>query len=131
MSTLVNLVNPALPVATFSCWENTLKMMSELRFQCYEVEKMQSAHRGLIESNTLLLAQAASARHSVGEMARRSHLLQRIIRYMHQKVEFNVLKPNRNCDHWRVDSEQKYLALVLRSATVIDVCTILLKCQID
>lgn len=70
----------------------TLKMMSELRFQCVEVEKMQRARQGLMESNTLLLAQAASSRHWVEELARRSHLLQRIIFYMHQKV--NVLTPS-------------------------------------
>lgn len=73
------------------------KMMSELRFQCYEVEKMQTAHRGLIESNTLLLAQAASARHGVEVSARRSHLLQRIIRYMHQKVELDVFLLQQMC----------------------------------
>lgn len=61
-------------------------MMSELRFQCFEVEKMHRARNGLIKSNTHLLAKAASARHRVEELARRSHLLQRIIRYMHQKV---------------------------------------------
>eukprot|EP00752_Nemacystus_decipiens_P013317 g11795.t2 len=63
------------------------KMMSELRFQCFEVEKMHRARNGLIKSNTHLLAQAASARHRVEELARRSHLLQRIIRYMHQKLQ--------------------------------------------
>ncbi|CAM9388321.1 unnamed protein product, partial [Ectocarpus sp. 13 AM-2016] len=63
------------------------KMMSELRFQCFEVEKMYRARQGLMESNTLLLAKSASARHRVEELARRSHLLQRIIRYMHQKLQ--------------------------------------------
>ncbi|CAM9881862.1 unnamed protein product, partial [Ectocarpus fasciculatus] len=63
------------------------KMMSELRFQCFEVEKMHRARQGLMESNTLLLAKSASARHRVEELARRSHLLQRIIRYMHQKLQ--------------------------------------------
>lgn len=63
------------------------KMMSELRFQCFEVEKMHRARNGLIKSNTHLLAQAASVRHRVEELARRSHLLQRIVRYMHQKVD--------------------------------------------
>eukprot|EP00903_Cladosiphon_okamuranus_P020041 g18408.t1 len=63
------------------------KMMSELRFQCCEVEKMHRAGQGLMKSNTHLLAQAASARHRVEELARRSHLLQRIIRYMHQKLQ--------------------------------------------
>ncbi|CAM9499246.1 unnamed protein product [Scytosiphon promiscuus] len=62
------------------------KMMSELRFQCFEVEKMHRARQGLMKSNTLLLAQAASARYRVEDLARRSHLLQRIIRYMNQKV---------------------------------------------
>ncbi|CAB1119923.1 unnamed protein product [Ectocarpus sp. CCAP 1310/34] len=62
-------------------------MMSELRFQCFEVEKMYRARQGLMESNTLLLAKSASARHRVEELARRSHLLQRIIRYMHQKLQ--------------------------------------------
>lgn len=64
-------------------------MMSELRFQCFEVEKMHRARQGLMRSNTHLLAQSASARHRVEELARRSHLLQRIIRYMHQKVSFD------------------------------------------
>ncbi|CAM9197469.1 unnamed protein product [Hapterophycus canaliculatus] len=63
------------------------KMMSELRFQCFEVEKMHRARQGLIKSNTLLLAQAASARYRVEDLARRSHLLQRIIRYMNQKLQ--------------------------------------------
>ncbi|CAM9614464.1 unnamed protein product, partial [Ectocarpus sp. 12 AP-2014] len=63
------------------------KIMSELRFQCFEVEKMYRARQGLMESNTLLLAKSASARHRVEELARRSHLLQRIIRYMHQKLQ--------------------------------------------
>ncbi|CAM9962775.1 unnamed protein product, partial [Ectocarpus sp. 8 AP-2014] len=63
------------------------KMMSELRFQCFEVEKMYRARQGLMESNSLLLAKSASARHCVEELARRSHLLQRIIRYMHQKLQ--------------------------------------------
>lgn len=60
--------------------------MAELRFQCFEVEKMDRARQGLMTSNTLLLAQAASARHRVEELARRSHLLQRIIRNMYLKV---------------------------------------------
>lgn len=78
-------------------------MMSELRFQCFEVEKMQRTRQGLLKTNTLLLAQAASARHGVETLARRSHLLQRIIRYMHQKVTV-ALEP---C--WA--ARQKHLAL--------------------
>ncbi|CAN0453222.1 unnamed protein product [Laminaria digitata] len=61
-------------------------MMSELRFQCFEVEKMQHVRQGLVKSNTLLLAQAASARHRVEGLARRSQLLQRITRYMYHKA---------------------------------------------
>lgn len=61
--------------------------MAELRFQCFEVDNMQRTRQGLLEENTLLLGRAASARHAVQETARRSHLLQRIIRYMHKKVK--------------------------------------------
>lgn len=61
-------------------------MMSELRFQCLEVEKMHAAREGLLETKTILLGQVASARHGVREMARRSHLLQRIIHYMQAKA---------------------------------------------
>lgn len=60
--------------------------MSELRFQCVEVEKMQRAREGLLETNSILLGKMASARHGVHEMARRSHLLQRIIYYMKAKA---------------------------------------------
>lgn len=47
---------------------------------------MQNVRQGLLKSNTVLLAQAASARHRVEELARRSQLLQRITRYMYHKV---------------------------------------------
>ena len=62
------------------------QLMDELRFQCFEVEKMQRARHGLLESKTFVLAKAASARHSVENLARRSRLLQRIIRSMNEKV---------------------------------------------
>lgn len=47
---------------------------------------MHHVRQGLVKSNTLLLAQAASARHRVEELARRSQLLQRITRYMYHKA---------------------------------------------
>ncbi|CAM9111688.1 unnamed protein product [Choristocarpus tenellus] len=61
-------------------------MMSELRFQCAEVESLTHTGTQLLEANTILLAKTGSARHAVQELAKRSHLLQRIILCLYGKV---------------------------------------------